>query len=321
MSEVALLSMRRLMFAGMSSQRLLPRLRSRNHPWLLRAAQIGGALVVAVAIPGATLLVATHPKHSSGLWAAGLIVVVVLVAIGAAVAIGAGVMAFLTRPAADEHTANLKSSALAVSRSLEAGDPCNYGNGYRPEQAFRAHFGPLTKRLVVWDGRVGLLAEARTALEEHIDMVMAEHGIAEPDFIVEVITPIVRKLAESHARGSAPNRPALVWDGFTTAGQPEIPGPPEGTLRPNGGGGWISLPPEPGETIEDWHARARIYIDRVEAAVDALYVSSLPAAQAIVDAEQRVDAFRRDDHASVLAALELVQIREPPRIRHACESC
>ena len=56
----------------MERNTLLPRMRSRNHEWRLRAARAGGAVVVA-AITGGGVLAATHGNHSDELWDVALV--------------------------------------------------------------------------------------------------------------------------------------------------------------------------------------------------------------------------------------------------------
>src|SRR5271165_1861402 len=91
--------------------------RSDRHPWLLRAAQAGGAIVVGVGVPGGALLAATHPKHHSALWTAALVAVLVLVAVAVLVVLVGGVGAFVTRPVRESHEMELKGSALSLQQS------------------------------------------------------------------------------------------------------------------------------------------------------------------------------------------------------------
>jgi hypothetical protein len=47
----------------------------------------------------------------------------------------------------------------------------------------------------------------------------------------------------------------------------------------------------------------------------------LPYAQAVVAAKQKLEAFKQDELPTILAALQLIQLREAPRQRHKCEAC
>jgi hypothetical protein len=53
----------------------------------------------------------------------------------------------------------------------------------------------------------------------------------------------------------------------------------------------------------------------------AVYETALPDARAVVVAEQQLEAFKQDERPTILAALQLIAVREPPRVRRGCESC
>ncbi len=305
---------------------LLPRLRSRNHVWFLRAAGAGGA-VVASMIAAGPLLAATHVKqHPRELWEIALIVVVGLAALGVAALVIGGVGAFLTRPVPPDHASTIKASAQALARSLESGKTCDYGDSYKPDQAFCAHFPKLGERLMAWDELVAAPVIAAVALDRNLDALMAEHKVADGEADVGYNVPEIKKYARglvmALARGQLQEAPHLEWAGFTTAGG-GAPGPPAGLLRTNGSmSDWISLTPLDGETASKWNDRAGLYRDRVDAVLGAVHESALPYAQAILDAEQRLEDFKRDELPAILDALQLVHAREAPRARpHRCESC
>lgn len=207
--------------------------RSRYHSWLLRTAQFGGAIVVGIGLPGSALLAATHPKQHSALWTAALVGVFVLVALGVLAVLIGGIGAFATRPVPPDHAASLKASALALIRSLESGNACDYGEGYRPDQPFCAHFPRLGKRLAAWDELVSAPTKLQGSFEHDINARMAEYGIEAPIFDVNAISAYMRAFLEMSAtHGDAVVQPSFQWSGFSTAGHPEIPGPPFGVLLP-----------------------------------------------------------------------------------------
>jgi hypothetical protein len=128
-------------------------------------------------------------------------------------------------------------------------------------------------------------------------------------------------LAMARARGVVRAPPHIEWAGYSTAGG-HIPGPPEGKLKPNGSiADWVSLEPLDGETADEWSDRASSYTQRVDAFVATIYVDAFSQSQVVLTAEQHLEGFKRDGLPAILDALQLVQEREAPRVRHGCESC
>jgi hypothetical protein len=302
--------------------------RSRWHRRWFRASALGCAFVVGIGLPGGALLAATHPETHSTLWTVALVAVIVVTAVAAAVAVVAGVGAFVTQPVSDSHCATLKASALSVARSIQGDRACDYGEGYRPDLAFHSHFPKLGERLMARDGLVVAPAQAQGALERQIDTTMTEWGVTDAEMVVGYNIPEIMKyargLAMARARGQVQEVPHLTWAGFTnappTAGG-QVIGPPEGQLRPNGGPDWISLRPLDGETAPQWNERADVYTQRVDGLMAAVYETALPYAHPVVAAEQQLEAFKQDERPTILAALQLIAVREPPRVRRGCESC
>src|ERR1039458_9047409 len=233
--------------------------RSHYNPWFLRGATFGGgAMALAAAL--AAVIAATHPKphHPNGLWTAGLIAVIALAAVGAVVLLVGIVGAFLTQPVSDDHCATLKASAGSVAQSIESDRACNYGDGYRPDQAFRAHFPKLARRLAAWDELISAPTKLLVSFEHDITARMAQYGIEAPTFDGNTISAYMRAFLEMSAtHGDAVVQPSFQWSGFSTAGHPEIPGPPFGVLRPYlHSADWIILTPLDAESESEWQARA-----------------------------------------------------------------
>lgn len=67
--------------------------------------------------------------------------------------------------------------------------------------------------------------------------------------------------------------------------------------------------------------RADLYTHRVDGLMAAVYETALPDARAVVVAEQQLEAFKQDERPPILAALQLIAVREPPRVRRGCDSC
>jgi len=250
---------------------------------------------------------------------------VVLVALGVVLLLLGGVVAFVTRPVSDAHDAVLKASAAAVVASLEAGRAGDYGGGHKPGQAFCAHFPTLGKHLADWDQAVAAPSGLEHALDVFIDSMMYEREMTGLELDVAYNVIEIKKyghgLAMARARGVVKEPPQIEWAGYSTAGG-HVPGPPEGKLKPNGSiADWISLEPLDGETADEWSDRAGAYTQRVDAFVAAVYADMWTHAQAAVTAEQHFEDFKRDKLPAILDALQLVQEREAPRMRHGCDSC
>jgi hypothetical protein len=308
----------------MDSLRLLHGSRSRWHHRWFRASALGGAVVVGIGLPGGGLLVATNPEKHSALWTVVLAVVIAVTAVAAVVSVVAGVGAFVTQPVSEQHAAVLRRTAATLEGSLASGDPANYGgNGYRPEQAFSTHFPKLGKRLAAWDEMVGAPGAIWHSYMQRVDALMAEHGVTAPTFDVSIISAHMRAFCEmSEALGDAVVRPPFQWSGFSSAGHPDVPGPPYGTLRPYlASADWIILTPLDGESESEWRARADLLIAKADAFAEAAYASVPYYVRAIRDANGHLDEFKQAELPAIVDALKLIQAREAPRVRHRCESC
>ncbi len=290
--------------------------------------------MVGVGLPGGALLAATHPAKHSTLWTIALMVVIAVTTGAAAVAVVAGIGAFVTQPVSDTHWAMLKASASSVAQSIESDQVCDFGDGYRPDQAFRAHFPTLAKRLGAWDTTVQAPHTATQALHDHVDAAMAEAGITmppithpahvntEPSHNPTPIRSYLLAVAMNCAEGRLQQVPRLTWRGFGGPGGVHGGGGPVGVFMPGtAADDWISVPPLDGESQDDWQARAQPYMDRVDALVATVYDSGLPYATAVLDARRQLQNFKQTDMPGILDALRLIGAREAPRRRHRCESC
>jgi hypothetical protein len=301
--------------------RLLPRLRSKNHEWLLRAAYGGGAVVTAMIAAG-PLLAATHGKDGpTKLWDFALIAVVAIAVLGGAALLIGGISAFLTRPVRPDHAHAIGASALALERSLKAGNACDYGDSYKPDQAFCAHFPKIGMRLTAWDEQITAPATVRESFDQHIDVLMAEHKMAMPDYNIPEITKYMQMLlVMRHAHGDALTPAHFAWTGHSTAGHSELGA--WGTLQPyKDAADWISLTPLDGETEDEWLVRTKPLTNTADAFATAADANIMPYVEALADAEQHLEDFKRDELPAILDALQLVQAREAPRVRLQCKSC
>jgi hypothetical protein len=289
--------------------------RSRLHRWLLLVAKAGGAVVVG----GAAVLAAAHGHHHLALWRVAL-VAVVAVAILTLVAVAG---AFLTEPVPPDHADRIRESAGALAATLESGNACDYG-GDLAKQAFCEHFPKLAEQLVTWDEVARAPSSRERALDAFIDHLMYEHNVTGLELDATYNPIEMRKYAHAvamaRARGRLQEMPQIEWAGFTDAGDGTSGS--QGLLGPNGGiADWILLPPLDGETASEWNDRAELRTQRVDGLMAAVYETLLPAAQAVLAAEQRLEDFKRDELPVALDALRRVQVREAPRWRWRCASC
>jgi hypothetical protein len=297
---------------------LLVGTRSRIHRWLLRSASGG----VAVTVGGATVLAATHGKHADGLWKVALVAVVVIAALTLIAAAGA----YVTQPVSETHHASVRASAASLLSGLTS-TFCDYGGGYEPEQAFRSHYGRLGSRLRKWDAIRVDAGEKQRILGEHVDARLEEHGIVGSPYAVGHIRIWAMEVGLRRAGSGGGPLPDFDWtrNWGTTAVEPGVPaihGPAEGWLAPfDGAPRYVILTPSAGETEAEWRVRARTHTDRIDGLMKAVREGSLDPYRAVVAAREKVAALRAEKLPVVREALELIEIREPPRHRWRCKSC
>ncbi len=292
--------------------------RSRLHRWLLFVARTAGTVVVG----GAAVLAAAHGHHHLALWRAALIGVIALAVLAVLAAAGA----YVTQPVSDTHHASLRASAASLLSGLTSMF-CDYGSGYEPEQAFRSHYGSLSRRLRKWDAIRVDAGEQQRVLGEHVDAMLEEHGIVGSAYVVGPITTLAMEAGLRRAGSGGGPIPDFDWtrNWGTTAvelGVPAIPGPAEGWLAPfDGAPRCVILMPSAGETQAEWRVRARAHTDRIDGLMKAVREGSLDSYRAVVTARENVAAFRAEKIPAIREALELIAIREPPRHRWRCKSC
>ncbi len=287
------------------------------HWWLLRSASAG----LAVTVGAAGVLAATHGEHADRLWNFALVAVVVIAALTVAAAAGA----YMTQPVSETHHASLTASAASLLSGLTSRF-CDYGDGYNPEQAFRSHYGLLTRRLRKWDDIRTDAGERQRMLGEHLDAILEDHGVVGENYAVGHIRMYAMEVGLRRAGGDEP-LPDVDWtrNWGTTAvevGVPPIHGPREGWVAPyDGAPKWVNLPPDEDETQAEWRARAKAYTDRIDGLLETVRAGSLDPFRAVVAARQKVAAFQANKLPITREALQLIEIREPPRQRWRCKSC
>jgi hypothetical protein len=311
-----------------SPTQLLPRVRTLDHLWWMRGSGVGGAIVLGVGVSGAIALAGL--KHHTTLWTAALVLVLGFTLAGAIVAVVCGVAAFVTRPVVPVHADNLRATASLLADSLTAGVSCNYGGGYRPDQAFHAHFGRLGKHLSYWKDCLQARADANQLLEQGIHDAMKTHGIVNADdlgphdarFDLSVVTSRMRVLLHARAKDGDASPVSWEWTYHTTAGVTDSGR--EGALQ-EGGHNWVFIVPAPAESATAWRTRAdeaATTLNGFISAACAPATACAAAATAVVAAETRIEDFERDRLPSILGALKLIELREAPRVRRrTCESC
>jgi hypothetical protein len=308
--------------------RLLRWTRSIWHPWLLWIAAGAGA-AMALMVPLAALLAAAEPgAHSSrDLWTIAVIAVAVLAVFFLLVCAGCGTATILTRPVPKAHDETLKETAKRLAQTLDMSSVHGV-EGYRPGQAFQAHFERLSARLDAWKSVQERAANAQAALDRHVDAAMDEYDLPHGDYNRPTIHSWACDLALRRAAGEVSEAPCFDWwrNYVTTAVEPDeapIQGPTEGALRPfDGADYWVYLTPNDGENRREWMDRARERTQRVDAFVGAVYESTLREAKAVLRTQARVKSFRQDELPAIRDTLDLIQEREPPRSRpFRCPTC
>jgi hypothetical protein len=292
--------------------------RSRLHRWLLFVARAASAVVVG----GAAALAAAHGHHHLALWRAALIAIIAV----AVLAVIASAGAYVTEPVSETHHASLRASAASLLNGLTSMF-CEYGGSYEPEQAFRSHFGWLSRRLRTWDAVRVDAGEQQRVLGEHVDSRLEEHSVVGSAYAVGHIRTLAMEVGLRRAGSGGAPLPDFDWarNWGTTAVEPGVPairGPAEGWLAPfDGAPRCVILPPSAGETQAEWRVRARTHTDRIDGLMKAVREGSLDPSRAVVAAREKVAAFRVEKLPVVREALELIEIREPPRHRWRCKSC
>jgi len=302
--------------------KLLPHLRTRDHDWWIRGAAVGGAVVLGVGVAGGTAL--AQLKNHTELWTVALVFVLVLSIVGGLAAVICGIGAFVTRPVPPDHATALRESAFDLVESIERGQLCNFGVGYRPDQAFCAHFKKLGKKLAAWDVAVTLPATVEQTLDRYLDASMTTHSVVTANADEEQIFNLlgIKGRARTVAQLGGERLADLEWIGFTTAGHPEIPGPPLGAWKIQGvEANWITATPFEGESEQDWLARTEPHKQQIEAVIRDARAYGPQHVQAAEDAQKRLEDFKRNELPTILDALRLAQVHEAPRIRHGCETC
>ena len=121
------------------------------------------------------------------------------------------------------------------------------------------------------------------------------------------------------AEGHTSEPPRFEWGRASSAGGP---GPAYGVIGPGSSIDWIVVPPLDDETQDQWEARSQDYIDRLEGFIAAVYASSLAAARVAVQTRKDVEKFKQEAVPALREALQLIQEREPVRVRQfGCETC
>jgi hypothetical protein len=312
-----------------SPTQLLPRVRTLDHLWWMRGSGVGGAIVLGIGVSGAIAL--SGLKHHTSLWTLALVAVLVLSLLGAVGAIVCGGAAFVTRPVVPVHADNLRATARLLAASLRAGESCAYGGTYRPDQAFHAHYGRLAKHLSYWDGCLQARLDAEQLLETRIGEAMENHGIVNADdvgphdaiFNLPVIRSQMRGLLHARAKHGDTSPAGWKWIPRTTAGLTDDG--TEGALETPGGSDWVFILPAPAESATAWGARAGEVETTLDGFILAMCTPATPCAEAVaavIAAEAQIEDFRHVRLPSILGALELIELREAPRVRRrACESC
>ena len=301
-----------------SSRKSRPRVRTSVANDVFRGLRAvgAGASVVAGVLTGIGAAAEVGARHPDRLWIllpAGFLAVSVVCAVAGAVG------AYLTRPVTDAHAKTLQDIVLLLVDSLSFGNPCNYAaGGHLPRQAFHAHYPDLSRSLDEWDELRERQQASEQALQGKIQTLAEEQRLGPPTYDLAVITGHVQQLIDRDLReGSPPNWGALNWLGFRS--RAETPGPPTGMLTPVYNQTWVSLPPRPDETDEEWNARAETAHKPVDAFFEA--AQEVPEFEAAADSIKRIREFRENEIPGIVETLKRVREMEHPSRKRRCPTC
>ena len=264
------------------------------------AGTIGAALITLAIVLGSIVALATqgatHPNSewvhiTAGIALAGAI----LVAVG-----WIGQRMLRTVRVAEAHAETLWASATRLRDCVALGGRCDYGTGYRPREAFHAHFPEVSATLDEWDSLLGSDQACRGALNERMTREANDVG------------------RESEGRWSLGSNigPMLAVSTLSRAHNGELDADfaLEGRDRLE-----VSVQRDDGESEGDYKARVDRNIGRVEALGRASQGWS--EAKAVADSHQRLEAFKAERKTEVVQQLQLILEQAQPFAAKGCPTC
>jgi hypothetical protein len=260
---------------------------------------VGAALVTLAVAAAAIGALATQGSKPSRLLVEAIAVValvgVVLVAVGW---IGEHVTQIETVPAA--HAETLRASAERLRDCLADDRVCDYGIGYRPRDAFRAHYPTSAEALDEWDALLAAEGASAAALHERVqreahDVAMASEGrwALGSDMPLLVLRSTLARARDDQLDAD-----------FSLVERDQMAATP---LR------------DDGESAEDWAARIERNITRVEAFGRAS--QDWPEAQAVRESHTHLEDFRANRWAGAIRGLQLILEHGQPLVARGCPTC
>ncbi len=260
---------------------------------------IGAALVTLAVASAAIGALATQGGKPSRLLVEGIAVVALAgVALVATGWIGEHLTQVEVVPVA--HAATLRASAEMLRDCLAAERVCNYGPGYRPQDAFRAHYPTTTQTLDEWDGLLIAQSESVNALNERVQTEAHEVAMASEGRwgLGSDMALLVFRSTLARARKDELDAEFSLVDRDQMAATP---------LR------------DDGESAEDWAARIERNIARVEAFGRAS--QDWPEALTVWESHRRLQDFIGDAWLGVVQALQLILEHGHPLVAKGCPTC
>jgi len=260
---------------------------------------VGAALVTLAVASAAIGALATQGGKPGRLLVEAIAVValvgVILVAIGW---IGEHFTQVVTVPVA--HAETLWGSTTRLRDCLATDAVCDYGTGYRPRDAFRAHYPATAAALDEWDSLLAADEASLRALNERVqreahDVAMASEGRWG---LGSDLAPFIFRSTLARARDDE-----LDAD-FSVGGRDRTVATP---MR------------DDGESDEGWAARTERNIARVEAFGRAS--QDWPEAQAAAESHGRLEAFKQDRWVGVVRGLQLILEHGQPLVAKGCPTC
>jgi hypothetical protein len=262
---------------------------------------VGAAFVtLALAVAAIGTLSTQGVSHPSRLWSEAAAVIalvgVVLVVVG-----WTGEHLTRTAPVSPLHAEALLGSARRLRDGLVAGSSLiDWGSGYRPRDAFHAHYPVVSSELEEWNALMAASGAAATALSERVDREardVANRSEGRWALPRNVGSDIFRSTL-TRARSGDLDAEFSIGDHLS--------------WRPN-------VVRDEGESQEDWVARS----DRNRARIEALGRASQgwPEAAAAGETYRRMDAFRQDRLPGVVQRLQLILEHGVPLVADGCPTC
>ena len=135
---------------------------------LFRDLQTCGAALVTFAAAAAAVVALATEGTTAKEWIVNVVAILALIGVLLVIIGWAGERVTHRDPVSEAHADTLLALAATLRDCVIDGRPCEYAQGYRPRQAFHAHYDITSRTLDAWDSRLGTDGACRTALRDRI---------------------------------------------------------------------------------------------------------------------------------------------------------